>query len=736
MRNSAARVLVLVAAAIWLCAASAALAAPELAASELAAETSPLSPPDGMFDALQRDMLMLKERLAEVLVAIPQLPEIGPFLLRRMTKQYDPEHIWILGLELAVIFAGAVGGEAIARSLFRPLHRFLPSLDVRTEFGQLGALFVNAVVRFFEFMVFVLVATVLFFAIYDGHQAARYAFWCLLSIILLVRLIAIGLRVLLAPSLPELRLPALDNKAARWLYWSLVSVATLVVGAGLVAAFLHDVGLSQPLHQAASTVLLVVATAGIIALIWSERRSLTRLIGVHPADHAKRNNLGGLFAANWHVFATCIMLVIAVAAFLDRLLTGERQAAHIYETLGILLGMLLIDGLLRMVVRSYFGANTEAVRPLEPDGTRPPADEPGRSATDSPDNGEAAATAYGAVIMRNSRIALAVVAVVLIGHLWGFDPAAFGSTGLGARVTEAVFQIIITLLLASSAWSVVKIAINRHLPHEKRDALTMVSDEGAGHGLSRIETLLPLVRMFLFVTIVAMALMSVVSAMGVNIGPLLAGAGIVGIAVGFGAQTLVRDILSGIFFLFDDAFRIGEYIDIGEGKGTVERMSIRAVMLRHQLGYIYTVPFGAIRRVANYSRDWMIMKLEVRVPFSTDLETLRKVVKQVGMEMKADPDIGSMFLQPLKAQGVNRIDNSAFIIRIKFMTKPNGEAFVLRRHVFSRLQDAFQKNGIQFASPHVVVEGDDERGAASADVALFPSTGELGQARGGAAVAR
>ena len=240
---------------------------------------------------------------------------------------------------------------------------------------------------------------------------------------------------------------------------------------------------------------------------------------------------------------------------------------------------------------------------------------------------------------------------MLVARLWGFDAAEFGSTGLGARVAEAVFQIIVTLLLASSAWSVVKIAINRHLPHEKRDALALVTEEGAGHGLSRLETLLPLVRMFLFVTIVAMALMSIVSAMGVNIGPLLAGAGIVGIAVGFGAQTLVRDILSGIFFLFDDAFRIGEYIDVGEGKGTVERMSIRALMLRHQLGYIYTVPFGAIRRVANYNRDWMMMKLEVRVPFDTDLERLRKIVKQAGAELKADPEIGPMFLQPLKAQG-------------------------------------------------------------------------------------
>ncbi len=282
MRNSAARVLSLVATAIWLWGATAALAAPQwrrrAGGPELAAEPSPLSPPDGIFDALQRQMLMLKERLAEVLAAVPQLPEIGPFLLRRLTKQYDPDHIWILGLELAVIFAGAVGGEAVARRLFRPLHRFLPSLDVRTEFGQLGALLVNAVVRFFEFIVFMLVAIVLFFAIYDGHQAARYAFWCVFSIVALVRLIAIGLRILLAPSLPELRLPALGNEAARRLYWSLVAVVTLVVGAGLVATFLYDVGVPERLHRAAGALLLVLATAG------HRRRDLERAALDNAAD--------------------------------------------------------------------------------------------------------------------------------------------------------------------------------------------------------------------------------------------------------------------------------------------------------------------------------------------------------------------------------------------------------------------------------------------------------------------
>ena len=114
---------------------------------------------------------------------------------------------------------------------------------------------------------------------------------------------------------------------------------------------------------------MVAATAGIIAVIWGERRSITRLVGVSAADNAQRNDLAGLFAANWHVFATCIVLAIAIAAFFDRLVTGERQAAQSIGTLGILLGFLLIDGLLRMAVRSYFG-DANRGRPLA--GTRRP----------------------------------------------------------------------------------------------------------------------------------------------------------------------------------------------------------------------------------------------------------------------------------------------------------------------------------------------------------------------------
>ncbi|HYN37930.1 MAG TPA: mechanosensitive ion channel family protein, partial [Rhodospirillales bacterium] len=137
-------------------------------------------------------------------------------------------------------------------------------------------------------------------------------------------------------------------------------------------------------------------------------------------------------------------------------------------------------------------------------------------------------------------------------------------------------------------------------------------------------------------------------------------------------------------------------------KGTVEHISIRSLRLRHHLGQINTIPFGEIKTVTNYSRDWVILKLELRVPLDTDIEKVRRLVKRVGEEMQQNPELAAALLQPLKSQGVHRMEPSAYVVRVKFMAKP-GEQFVLRREVFRRLHAVFQENGIRLGvSPTVV----------------------------------
>ncbi len=152
----------------------------------------------------------------------------------------------------------------------------------------------------------------------------------------------------------------------------------------------------------------------------------------------------------------------------------------------------------------------------------------------------------------------------------------------------------------------------------------------------------------------------------------------------------------------DDAFRKGEYVEIEGIKGVVEKISIRSFQLRHHLGALHTLPFGEIKQLTNYSRDWVMMKLPLRVTYDTDVEKVRKLVKKLGQQLLDHPQVGHTFMQPLKSQGVYKMEDSAMIIRVKFMTKP-GEQFVTRKVVYESIQDLFAREGIHFAHKEVTV---------------------------------
>jgi len=225
---------------------------------------------------------------------------------------------------------------------------------------------------------------------------------------------------------------------------------------------------------------------------------------------------------------------------------------------------------------------------------------------------------------------------------------------------------------------------------------------------------LPIFRNILFFVVIAVGGMMALSALGVQIGPLVAGAGIIGIAIGFGAQTFARDVIAGMFYLMDDAFRIGEYIQAGRYKGTVESFSIRSVRLRHHRGPVFTVPFNLLGAVENMSRDWVIDKIAIGVTYDSDLNLAKKLIKQVGLDLAKDPELGPLILEPLKMQGVDELGDYSVTIRAKMMTLP-GEQFVIRRQAYAMIKKAFDENGIKFAFPTVQVAGDGE--AATAAVA-------------------
>jgi small-conductance mechanosensitive channel len=316
---------------------------------------------------------------------------------------------------------------------------------------------------------------------------------------------------------------------------------------------------------------------------------------------------------------------------------------------------------------------------------------------------------------RGIRALLVIGTVLALVWALDFDLVALATSDtLLTRIVRGVFNIAVVVLVADFVWHLSKTAIDSRL--QTTEELGPIETDEARRR-ARLRTLLPILRNVLLTLIAVTAVLMALSSMGVQIGPLLAGAGVVGIAVGFGAQTLVRDIFAGVFYLLDDAFRVGEYIQSGNYKGTVEAFSLRSVKIRHHRGSLFTVPFGELGAVQNMSRDWVIDKLSVSVPYDTDLAKVKKVIKEVSKELMAEPELAANVIEPLKMQGVEQFGDFAIEIRMKMMTKP-GEQFVIRRRAYALIKQAFNANGIEFASPTVTVAGGGEASAAAAQQAL------------------
>jgi small conductance mechanosensitive channel len=224
-------------------------------------------------------------------------------------------------------------------------------------------------------------------------------------------------------------------------------------------------------------------------------------------------------------------------------------------------------------------------------------------------------------------------------------------------------------------------------------------DEGAvNRKVQRTEALGTLLASIAGAVIWAIAGLMALDRLGLNLGPLLAGAGVIGIAVGFGAQTLVRDLLSGVFMLIEDQFGVGDVIDAGEASGTVESVSLRITRLRSVDGIVWHIPNGEIRRVGNQSQQWSRALLDVPVPYTADLSGVMALIQGVADGMAVDPDWSDRILSPPEVWGVERFDADAVAIRTVITTRPL-EQWAVSRELRHRLKRAFDEAGIEIPFP-------------------------------------
>ncbi|MBB3654849.1 small-conductance mechanosensitive channel [Rhizobium sp. BK650] len=315
------------------------------------------------------------------------------------------------------------------------------------------------------------------------------------------------------------------------------------------------------------------------------------------------------------------------------------------------------------------------------------------------------------LLVRGSRAIVIALAVGWLALVLRFNPSSLANQNTTiSAILNGLLKGVIVLLIADLLWQLARGWIDRTI-RTSGDATGLAPAEAAKR--ARFRTLLPIFRNALAVMVAVMAALIVLSQLGVEIGPLIAGAGIFGVAIGFGSQTLVKDIISGVFYMFDDAFRVGEYIQAKNYKGTVEGFSLRSVRLRHHRGPVFTVPFGELGAVENMSRDWVIDKFRISVAYNTDIDKARKITKAIGAELREDAEVGPLFIEPLKMKGVEEFGDYGIVLSFAMTTVPGMQTYI-RRKAYAKIREAFQNNGIEFAQPMVQVGGDDKNGGAAA----------------------
>ncbi len=637
----------------------------------------------GTFGLLESWVVSIAKNFTTAVVRIPRIWQGLKTSTSNFVNQYGGLGILtFIGILLGAIGAG-LAAEYIVNYLTRGRRENVKSIDEAVSLGQTlkilgGRLFWDLIALW----VFLGVTRLIASNLVPVDMAPLVGLF-MIQMVVIPRYGWVFSRFLNAPHNPKLRLINATDEAAQYFHRNMIGLAILIGFSTFIIQFhvLNGVQMGETrLGYWLSGALFV----WLIVMGFKARNAITQiLIGSRPEEvTATEMRVARVYP--WFVMVLTFLMwcVVEIIAGMGRFdLLGGRQ----YIVLGLIVFSPALDTAIRGLVR-------QLVPPMQGEGL-------------------IAQQAYYSTkrsYIRIGRTIMFAVVIMIIAGLWDIDFENLASAGVGAQFAGRFLEMLMILATGYLVWEVVTLLLNRKLAAEQTaEGFDLSADEpgggeGGGQGGSRLSTVLPMVRFTLQVAIATMTILIALGNIGVDTTPLLAGAGIVGLAIGFGAQALVKDVVAGIFFLVDDAFRVGEYLVIGTTVGTVEKISLRSLQLRHHKGPVHTIPFGEMRQVTNNSRDWVIVKIKFTVPFGTDTNKIKKLFKVIGAEMKEAPYADDL-IQTFKSQGVYDVDDVGIVIRGKFMAKP-GTQWIIRKDVFTRIQKCFEENGIEFARKEVRVQ--------------------------------
>jgi len=649
-----------------------------------------------IFDEADGQTLMISKRIRGIFRGSASVLSQPRALIALLSDDKGPAGLLLTLVGLAAVIGAGLFAEWLLKRLARDIHQQLLTAVPRGALQKLGNVFCRLLLDGLGLAIYILITFVLLVIFYDKGKASYTIILTYLITSYYFRAIIFLAGLVLSPARSSLRLVPMADEDAEFLYrwfFRISLVAALIAGASIIV---QNMQISEELS------LLLYSAAGLsvfllfITMIWQSRHRVAQAICQDAADSTcDHSPLRAGFAKSWHIFA--ILYVIFVGCFwqISALIAGKGKIIKLIASLFVIPIFIGIDQWGQRLLKAASGELPETID-LSGEDKGSESDIDGKIASDlQPQVDEKAVMGqYVPFAKRLFRIVLVVALFFVVLRLWGID------LSITRVFSSTILSIILALLLGLIVWEYSKTLMDQKLVEEFPEGDEEMEEGGAGG--TRKGTLLLLLRKFVLAVLVVIVTMIVLSEMGIDIGPMIAGAGIVGLAIGFGAQTLVKDIISGVFFLIDDAFRVGDYVETAGQRGSVEHISIRSMRLRHHRGPVITVPFGDMNTVTNYSRDYHIMKLNIRVRYDTDVDKVRKIIKKINKQIQKDPELSAGLLDKIKSQGVREMDDSAMIMRIKFKTVP-GQQFLVRREVYRRIQEAFRKEGIEFAHRNVTV---------------------------------
>jgi len=638
-------------------------------ARDAAAERDEISESAGaqVVAALSRGIASVGDQLDEAADALADAPSTLRELAQRAgDPQTRATWLGLLGKLAAILVAGLIGRWLAARLLARSRERLA---------AHAGETMLAATVLFFGRALLALVPVAAFGAAAwlalvasDPSPTTRVIAVSLINASVLVHLAMVATRLVVIPANGR-SLVGFDGETAHYV---VIWLRRLLV-IGVFGYFFAEAALLLGLSAGAYAILLkligLVVAILLIVLILQNRRSVARALRAQGTGD--RTTLASRLADIWHLPA----LFYVVVAFGTWALQADASFVFLGRATIATVVLAVVWVVLNKALAISFGRGLRLSDELD-------RKYPGLKAR---------ANSYFGILRRILKVLLLIASVLLLIEIWIGGSMAWLVGETGRTLVGRLVTIVLVIAGALTLWEVVASVIER--------LLARTEDDPDGSRAARLRTLLPLIRNAARLVLGIIVVLTVLSEIGVDIAPLLAGAGIAGVAIGFGAQSLVKDVITGVFILLEDSLAVGDVVEVGGHAGVVEAMTVRTVRLRDLNGNVHVVPFGEITTVLNMTKEFAYALIEAGVAYKEDTDQVVEVLREIAAGMQDDPDFSPSILAPLEVLGLDSFGDSSVNIRVRLKVLP-GKQWGVRREFHRRLKYAFDARGIEIPFPH------------------------------------